>query len=72
LAVQKKEYDMSVFVIAAVAAAIFLAVAFIGVRSGKSSNPRKREDSDSGVSTTATDSAADCGAGDGGGGCGGD
>jgi hypothetical protein len=71
LAVQKKEYDMSVFVIAAVAAAIFLAVAFIGVRSGKSSNPRKREDSDSGVSTTATDSAADCGAGDGGG-CGGD
>jgi len=71
LAVQKKEYDMSVFVIAAVAAAIFLAVAFVGVRSGKSSNPRKREDSDSGVSTTATDSAADCGAGDGGG-CGGD
>jgi hypothetical protein len=71
LAVQKKEYDMSVFVIATVAAAIFLAVAFIGVRSGKSSNPRKREDSDSGVSMTATDSAADCGAGDGGG-CGGD
>jgi uncharacterized low-complexity protein len=71
LAVQKKEDDMSVFVIAAVAAAIFLAVAFVGVRSGKSSNPRKREDSDSGVSTTATDSAADCGAGDGGG-CGGD
>ncbi len=62
---------MSVFVIAAVAAAIFLAVAFIGVRSGKSSNPRKREDSDSGVSTTATDGTADCGAGDGGG-CGGD
>jgi hypothetical protein len=71
LAVQKKEYDMSVFVIATVAAAIFLAVAFVSVRSGKSSNPRKREDSDSGVSTTATDSAADCGAGDGGG-CGGD
>ncbi len=62
---------MSVFVIAAVAAAIFLAVAFVGVRSGKSSNPRKREDSDSGVSTIATDSAADCGTGDGGG-CGGD
>lgn len=62
---------MSVFVIAAVAAAIFLAVAFVGARSGKSANPRKREDSDSGVSTTATDSAADCGAGDGGG-CGGD
>ena len=62
---------MSVFVIAAVAAAIFLAVAFVGVRSGKSSNPRKREDSDSGVSTTATDGAADCGTGDGGG-CGGD
>ena len=62
---------MSVFVIAAVAAAIFLAVAFVGARSDKSSNPRKREDSDSGVSTTATDSAADCGAGDGGG-CGGD
>jgi uncharacterized low-complexity protein len=58
---------MSVFVIAAVAAAIFLAVAFVGARSGKSSNPRKREDSDSGVSTTA----ADCGTGDGGG-CGGD
>jgi hypothetical protein len=71
LAVQKKEYDMSVFVIATVAVVIFLAVAFIGVRSGKSSNLRKREDSDSGVSTTATDSAADCGAGDGGG-CGGD
>ena len=62
---------MSVFVIAAVAAAIFLAVAFVGVRSGKSCNPRKGEDSDSGVSATATDSAADCGAGDGGG-CGGD
>ncbi len=58
---------MSVFVIATVTAAIFLAVAFIGVRSGKSSNPRKREDSDSGVSTTATDTAADCGTGDGGG-----
>jgi hypothetical protein len=71
LAVQKKEYDMSVFVIATDAAVIFLAVAFVGVRSGKSSNPRKREDSDSGVSTTATDSAADCGTGDGGG-CGGD
>lgn len=55
---------MSVFVIAAVAAAIFVTVAFFGARSGKSSNPRKREDSDSGVSTTATDSAADCGAGD--------
>ena len=66
---------MSVFAIATVAVVIFLAVAFVSVRSGKSSNPRKREDSDSGVSTTATDSAtdsaADCGAGDGGG-CGGD
>jgi hypothetical protein len=37
LAVQKKEYDMSVFVIAAVAAAIFVTVAFVGARSGKSS-----------------------------------
>ena len=62
---------MSVFVIATVAVVIFLAVFVVSVRSGKSSNLRKREDSDSGVSMTATDSAADCGAGDGGG-CGGD
>ena len=66
---------MSVYVIATVAVVIFLAVVVVSVRSGKSSNPRKRDDSDSGVSTTATDnatdSAADCGAGDGGG-CGGD
>lgn len=58
---------MSMFVIAAIAAATFLAVVFVSVRSGKSSNPRKREDSDSGVVATATDSAADCGTGDGGG-----
>ena len=62
---------MSAFVLATVAVVICLAVGFFSVVSSKSSNPRKREDSDSGVSTTATDSAADCGAGDGGG-CGGD
>jgi hypothetical protein len=58
---------MSAFVLATAVVVICLAVAFFSVLSGKSSNSRKREDSDSGVSTTATDSAADCSAGDGGG-----
>ncbi len=58
---------MSAFVLAIIAVMISLAVVVYSVRSSKSQAVRKREDSDSGTNSIATDSTADCSPGDGGG-----
>lgn len=58
---------MSAFVLAIIAVMISLAVVVYSVRSSKSQAVRKREDSDSGTNSIATDNTADCSPGDGGG-----
>lgn len=58
---------MTVFAVAMVAVIISLAVVVFSLRSSKSKAVRKREDSDNGANSIATDSSADCSPGDGGG-----